>query len=304
MAQLEYGDYYKFVASAGIGLVVVAVVGPWLFLREPFDLAIEAAKLGALTPTARNIVVQRQQTVAVILHVIPYISGALGILGVILLLYGLIQWRERQRIRDQSEDLAVEKQERELHPLTPQEVEAEAREELELLEEEPQQTPPTARSSTATVNAYLGAERALFRKIEECFGPSVKLLTHTRVKGVEYDAVLRPREGERVIVEVKYIRKGFNQGWLAESVNELTAKTALYGSRFSTPARAVLIIILASSDETLPEKIEKLKDRLHAERSRSSDIRIHHISESAISELSCRQLREILGADPERALSG
>jgi hypothetical protein len=54
MAQLEYGDYYKFVASAGIALIAGAVVVPWMFLREPFDLAVEASKIGLLTPDART----------------------------------------------------------------------------------------------------------------------------------------------------------------------------------------------------------------------------------------------------------
>jgi len=50
MPQLEYGDCYKFVASAGMALVAGAVAVPWLFLREPFDLTIASSKLQTLPP--------------------------------------------------------------------------------------------------------------------------------------------------------------------------------------------------------------------------------------------------------------
>lgn len=33
MAQIEYGDFYKFVVSLGIALVLAAILVPWLFLR-------------------------------------------------------------------------------------------------------------------------------------------------------------------------------------------------------------------------------------------------------------------------------
>jgi hypothetical protein len=36
MSQLEYGDYYKFIASVGIALIAVAILLPWLFLHESF----------------------------------------------------------------------------------------------------------------------------------------------------------------------------------------------------------------------------------------------------------------------------
>ena len=60
MAQIEYGDFYKFIVSLGIALVLAAILVPWLFLREPFDLMIEASRLSGLTPTAQQIVLLRQ----------------------------------------------------------------------------------------------------------------------------------------------------------------------------------------------------------------------------------------------------
>jgi hypothetical protein len=59
VAQIEYGDFYKFVVSLDIALVLAAILVPWLFLREPFDLMIEVSRLSQLTPAAQQIVLLR-----------------------------------------------------------------------------------------------------------------------------------------------------------------------------------------------------------------------------------------------------
>jgi hypothetical protein len=101
--QLEYGDYYKFIASAGIALIVGAVAIPWLFLREPFDLAVEASKIGLLTPDAQNIIHARQHLVAVIIGRLQIVSAVMASLGTVLTVIGLCFWYSRQSVRDRSE---------------------------------------------------------------------------------------------------------------------------------------------------------------------------------------------------------
>jgi hypothetical protein len=75
MSQLEYGDYYKFVASAGIALLVAAVLLPWVFLHETFDLSLETAKIALLTPEAQSVIRTRQSQVALIIKFVPCVSG-------------------------------------------------------------------------------------------------------------------------------------------------------------------------------------------------------------------------------------
>lgn len=295
MPQLDYGDFYKFVASAGIALIAGAVAVPWLFLREPFDLTIESSKLQTLTPLAQSVVTHRQALIAGMLPLIPWVSAGLAALGLALVIWGLLLWHERQRIRDRGEEAATKKAERELEQMTTKQVEARARQELEPIEEELQLTPSVQPASTS-VNAYLDAERALFARMTECLPQSTEMLTHQRSDGVEYDAILRLKPNERVIVEVKYIRKGFNRGWLAESVNELTAKTALFANKFSTSSRAILVIILASPNRIFVDKIEKFTEEMSADRPRSVSMRVHCFAASDIPALTCQQVRQMFEA--------
>ena len=147
----------------------------------------------------------------------------------------------------------------------------------------------------SAVGAYLDAERALFARMGECLGPDVQIQTNRLVDDVEYDAiVLGPRQ--RVIVDFKYIRKGFNSGFLAAAVDGLIARTALYARRFSTPSRAVLIIILASPNSIFVEKIENLKASLRADRPPLACVGIHCITKEEIPALTCQRVRQIFEA--------
>jgi hypothetical protein len=268
-----------------------------LFLREPFDLAMDASKLKTLTPIAQSAIMHRQGILAGILPCLPWVAAVLAVLGLILVIWGLLLWYKRQRIRDRGEEAATKKAEHELQQMTIKEVEAKARQELEGVEEDSQQPQPVGLAAFVNgVNAYLDAERALYARMNECLGPDVHIETHKRAGDVEYDAIVRLGSHERVIVEVKYIRKGFNYGWLTESVNGLTAKTALYGSRFSTSSRPVLVIILASPNRVFVEKIETFKERLRADRPRLRDLKIHCVAKEEIPTLTCQQVRKMFEA--------
>jgi hypothetical protein len=226
------------------------------------------------------------------LPLIPWLSVGLATLGLTLVVWGLWLWHKRQRIRDRAEEAATKKAERELEQMTAKEVEAKAHQELEPIEEELQLAPSVQPASTS-VNAYLDAEQALFARMTECLPRSTEMLTHQRSDGVEYDAILRLKPNERVIVEVKYIRKGFNRGWLAESVNELTAKTALFANKFSTSSRAVLVIILASPNRIFVDKIEKLTEEMRAGRPRPVSIRVYCFAASDIPAMTCQQVKQM-----------
>lgn len=289
MSQLEYGDYYKFVASFGIALLGVAILLPWMFLREPFDLGIEAPKISQLTPEAQNIIRERQHLVALSLHYIPGASCGTGALGLVMTGWGLIGWRRRQTIRDKSEELEVEKLGRELEQMSPAEVQAKAQEDLKSAEEQPTVTEPPS-----VVDTYLAVESKLLERIRACYGTSAKILNNQRLSGVEYDAIIRARDGKRVIVEIKYIRMGFRQGWLAESVSNLVAKVALYGKTFPGDVRGVLLIVLAKSHgPTGPRAVAQFEELRQFQPSRFKQIRVHTIEEHQIDAIPCPQLMVI-----------
>lgn len=292
MSQLEFSDYYKFAASAGIALLVASALLPWAFLREPFDLLLEASKIALLTPEAQGLIHKRQHLLDVIVYIVPWISGALAIAGAFLTGFGLLKWRHRQTVRDRGEDLDVQKKDKELQSMSWAEVEKKARDDAESLEEQPLRGLTT--EPTSPTNAYLAVETALLSHLRECYGPNIKC--NQRLGRVEFDAIVRTGDSERVIIEIKYIRKGFHQGWLTESLNGLAARTQLYSNTFSRSARGVLLIVLgAESRQSLAPLISETSERMRSTPStRFNDLRISTLREADIATISCHEISNLL----------
>lgn len=293
MAQLEYGDYYKFLASAGIALLAGAVVVPWMFLREPFDLALEASKITLFTPEAQNIIHTRQHLIAVAVHCMPYASGAMAVAGGVLTGLGLYPWRLRQSVRDKGEDLQNEKLSKELTDMSPKQIETKAKNDLEDADES--EPALTAVQPHLTLSAVLAVEQALLSRIGSCLGSSMKVLTHQRLGNVEYDAIVRPRTRQRIIVEIKYIRKGFNRGWLSETFSNLASRMALYSKTFDEETYGVLIVVIATSHSPLARKVLELSHEVReSDASRLDRIRVETIYEADIATISCSQLKTLV----------
>src|SRR6266481_11159 len=269
-----------------------------MFLREPFDLAIEASKIALLTPDAQNIVHARQHLIATTISYLPLASGLMATLGTVLTGIGLYQWRSRQSVRDKTEDLQTEKLDQELRAMSPEQIETKAKTDLENSEDlQPAQL--TVQSSSA-VSSLLAVEQALTGRISSCLGSSVKVLSNQRLGNVEYDAIIRAKSTNRIIVEIKYLRKGFNRGWLSETVNSLASRMALYTKTFDENTNGLLLGVIATSNSPLSGKIMEISKELRISHpSRLGNIRIYTIYEADIATIPCSELTKMVLGDLE-----
>jgi len=161
--------HYKFFVSCGIALIIVSIGLPWLFLHESFDLLLESSKLSALTKTAQTVITQRQNIVAFMLNVIPFVSPVFFGTGVFMSFYGLWRWSGRQVVRDKSEDLDVEKKEHELKDMTKSEVLAKVEAEVANQSVSTISLPNPQASGTA-VKSYLRYEEIFFETLRNTMG--------------------------------------------------------------------------------------------------------------------------------------
>jgi hypothetical protein len=288
MPQLEYGDYYKFRVSVGIALVVVAVFVPWLFLRESFDLLLDSNQLLHLTSTAQIILGERQHLLASIFRIVPWVSGSTFLIGISLAVNGLYQWRKRQAVRDQSEELGLEKLKRELIAMSPQQVTAKLEADVE--QERESTAPPAELVSSAKHNREI--ELLLQQRMSDCFNNSNKLRANQRLGSAELDVVLESRNSEQpdVIVEIKYIRRGFQFGWMRESVSRLVLATDLYTERLKRKAVPLLLIITAETVKLSESDFARMRQGLP----QLIYCRVERLEESKISAISCADLRRLI----------
>lgn len=109
-ANIDYSDPYRFLVSAGIVVIGMSLLLPWLLLQVSLDIVIRTDDLSQLTPAAQAIVNRRQTSALWLIENVSLISGVLAALGILCLLVGMLFWYRRYR---QQEELELLKEQRE-----------------------------------------------------------------------------------------------------------------------------------------------------------------------------------------------
>lgn len=119
----EYGDPYRFLVSAGIVLITIGLLVPWLLLQVSLDIVISTADLAQLTPVAQEIVVLRQSSALWLMRNIGWIAVACVGLGLVLVLGGMVFWYRRYRQEEAAKVLQEARQRIEAQRSIPDEYE-------------------------------------------------------------------------------------------------------------------------------------------------------------------------------------
>lgn len=145
MPSVDFGHLYKFLASVGLVLIVAAFLVPWGFVQANEALLVTSQDLAELTPTAREILTDRQGAIERVQTWMPWISLAILLAGLACLVTGFNGWRKRQKGSDEGEDLDLQNKRLAVAvPMTASEVDD------KLLSEAESDTPPPAPEDDTT----------------------------------------------------------------------------------------------------------------------------------------------------------
>jgi len=307
--QLDYGDYHKFKVSLGVACIIAAFVVPWVFLREPFDLLLDPGQLARLNESTRALIEYRQHIVRWLIWLVPFLSAALLIFGIVLVLRGLQQWKSVQHWFDKEQRLKVQKLQKEIKQMTPVEIQEKA--ETEVAESESSEVVAGFDDSVkeaikpsapkAVVGHYLAIEHQLSLRIEQCLKSEYEILPKRRLGPAEYDLILAAHSQTAldVIVEIKYAANNFGRHWVMNNVLKIIMATELYAK--ATNRKAVPAILFVSPDELLNRKnTDNYKLLASREAIRlGSELAIGFIAEENLDLLNCQTVREILSSFTE-----
>ncbi len=263
--KFEFGDLYKFTVSLGVILITLSIMAPWLFLKEPFDLFRTEAEINALSEVARAAVVKRQNTVTFIFELIPWFSSIGSTVGFILICLGLRNWRRNQVHIDEQTRLDVELKKQLLRDATKDEIE-----EKETTEYEDLKVAEESNMETYLLNSFRGqyskVEELVYSKFFVAYKNKYNVSHNKMIAGVELDILLQGKKmlTKDYIVEVKYIRKGFNFGWLREAYLKNIYAKSVY-SQITNRLPNTLLLIVMDSDAYNEEKYSRLLLRLSDE---------------------------------------
>lgn len=267
--KFEFSDLYKFFVSLGVVLITISVLTPWLFLREPFDLLKTADELAKLTPFAQEALSKRQQLVMLALQIIPVFSLTGISLGLLMGGYGLYRWTANQRIHDEKTRIELEISKQSLRDATEDEVEKHREYEASVIHGRSTLSGESAGSFKPTiVNEALDVEKQFLTRATSVYSKKYDVLTEKVINGAFVDIALQGKSNftKDFLLEIKYIKKGFNYGWLREVALKLRYISSLYSQSENRIPNTILIVV-SSSDVLNNKKYKSFQDKLAADRS-------------------------------------
>lgn len=309
MTKFEYSDFYKFIASAGIALITLAALIPWLFLREPFDLFQTVDKISQLTPLAQQIILARQTTIQWILDIIPLFSAISFIFGCLGLIMGGVMWyRKTQLPIDKLAELNIKALEKQLTTPSNEEIKVQREEEIkaELEADAPAYTEQGLSANleemlkpdnvNSMVERAINIEKKVARLLNSCFGDTYTILPERRLGPIPFDVVMASKKLKPdYIFEVKYMRKGFHYSWLRDNVQKITYAAHSYEQETNRVAIPVLFIIGHEKMTLSTVEVEKYIYRVQGEIfSMKSQALIIFFTEFEFDNLECSKLRSRL----------
>lgn len=289
------GDSFnRFVISVGSASVALGLLSPWLLLREDASLFRSEAEISALTPSARDTVLDRQQLLAAVQAVTPWASFALVTAGVILLSWGGYRLFHLQKIDDevakahlkivQSESARIAEQPKER---------VEARRQAEVADElgdaesssvsRAEDDPPGApgrHSPFVARRAFMDrlrtAEEAVVERLSSTVGENGKLVPHARVAApdgrlsFQSDAILTWQLNDvttgHLVVEVKLLRPESATKSLLNRLREFAGTMFVARDILGLSTNGLIVLVVDDGEDELPDRLlEDLARRSRAD---------------------------------------
>jgi hypothetical protein len=292
MNKPEYSDLYKFIVSIGVILLALAIILPWLFLRESFNTEIKASDITELTQTAQTLIVIRQNTALWFVQNLIWISLIPAISGFVLLTGGLFLWQRKQKILDQKDVLETEKLKLEIKKMSPEQIAAKAinevaQESLERLPEEEKAI--ETQGQLNAIQEYFRVEDMVTSKLSKCFG-AANIHSHQKVADTQVDIILRINNLKRAIFEIKRITNPAHINRRRREIVELLTH-AVHSYNKIAPEREVygIGIIIISEDNSRDNDFQT-KDNVFRKPISDFEITIITYTESEFMVLECSEL--------------
>lgn len=282
MPQIEFGHFYKFVASVGLLMMAAAVALPWVLSQTITGLDLSETAISELTPTARAVLLDRQAAIAVAQNWVLPCSGFIAVAGIALLVWGVWGWIGRQRVADSKEDLDLSKSKAAFDAMSQADVDAKLDEETTESVAEPSAVvvpvgEPSPSSSTAVQSRSRDweARRDALRSIEEKtavlltqkYGSTFSVNSNVRLTtgfASRIDLLLEPVDGSpwgQLAIDVRRTPARLLKARLPEfqmryamATNELPLGNVYTGKR-GRPSRATsagILMCVVEDDEGLP----------------------------------------------------
>jgi len=261
MNKIEFSDVYKFLASLGLIFFGLAFFLPWFINQNNSLLILEDEQIQKLTSTAQVIIENQQKTLFAINRLLPYLSIGLIFLGLLLLFWGVFQWRRRQLVLDRIQD--EELKSKEFLNISNQEKRNLIEDEIAMTEDINETVITSELDKQKDIDAYIHIENLIYLKVSKYYRTNYRPSQNIRIENFDYDIILKSIDNSRLadrIFEIKFFKKQLSFDLIKDSATKLIFACKNYEENFKRKTSAVLIIIYTENeyDETLKQYKKKI----------------------------------------------
>lgn len=250
MNKIDYGDINKFFVSIGIVLIGLAVLTPYLYLKEDFGLYLEQEGFEKMQEPIKKLVTDKQVIITLIQRYVPCVSLTLLILGVLSITVGLVRWFKRQSKLDEKFDKEIKMLDLEIESLTPEEKERKALTEVAEIEQE-EKKEEFLKSikkypKDEAIRNYLRVENDIIKVFQIHKDQNYDLLSQQKLGNCfEIDLLLKAKTNKFAdrIIEIKYFKNELPLTILYKSIFQLNTYTTYYEEAANKSVVPVLIVV-------------------------------------------------------------
>jgi hypothetical protein len=298
MQKIDYGDINKFLVSIGLVLIGLAVLVPYLYLKEDFGLYLEQSQIDKFQDPIKELITSKQNQVINVQKLIPWISFAFLLLGLSSSIIGLVRWFQRQSKIDEKFDKEIKKLDLEIDSLTPEEKRQKVMKEVNEIEKEEQLEPEMSITTYSEKQAYLNymnVEDSIIKVFENYNSPNFDILSQQRLGGrFEIDILLKSktkRFSDR-IVEIKYFRKQLPYSIIEKALQQLNTYISYY--KQVANKQVVPVLLLIYNQNNLPmERIVQYQNQIIDDSQiipNLNRLKVEFIEESKIEEFNIQRI--------------
>jgi hypothetical protein len=272
MQKIDFGDINKFLVSIGLVLIALAILTPYLYLKEDFGLYIDKEEVLKFEEPIKKIIANKQYQVYKIQKIIPWTSFALFLLGIASSLIGLKRWFKRQSKIDEKFDKEIKKLDLEIETLSPEEKIEKAKKEVQEIElAEQLESTSTLSASTSKSEGYLSymkIEQSIYQLFQNLKSPNFDIHSEQKLGNRFYiDLLLKAKSNKFSdrIIEIKYFKNQLLISSIQKSIYQLNTYISYYKENTNKQVIPILLIVYR-------------KDNINEERILHYHIRINEFS--------------------------
>lgn len=280
MEKLQYDSFYKFLVSLGLVLIIAPFIGVYYLLNYSNENLLIVNKYTELSQKSLEIIEKKENILNLFLTLAPYIFIFTTILGIFLLIYGIIKWKNLQKEIDEQTTIKTKVERTQLEKLTANEV-------LQKIESEEEINTKDKKQIYNRIQNAIMAEGFCFEYLSNQLSKDYDVEQNVRIDNYIFDIVaLSKKNKSDLIYEIKYYREKPDLHKYKSMLDRLEKSKEVYEKFMNKTCKATLLIIIPSSSYGRITKYLKnyqnqvLNSNIKIEYLKISEITENYINES------------------------